>query len=262
MADILSDIVQHKRTEVSARKQTRSLTELEAALNELEAPRGFVASLRERMAAGDAAVIAECKKASPSKGVIREHYDPASIAASYAVGGAAALSVLTDKNYFQGADEHLKLARANCDLPVIRKDFMIDPYQIVESRALGADCILLIVACLGDAQMDELASTAQSLGMDVLVEVHDRTELERGLRLRTPMIGINNRDLKRFVTDIETTVGLLRDIPPDRLVVSESGIHASKDVSYLRSNDVNAFLVGEAFMRADDPGAALKTLFF
>jgi indole-3-glycerol phosphate synthase len=207
-------------------------------------------------------VIAECKKASPSKGVIREHYDPAAIAASYQKGGAACLSVLTDERFFQGNDTHLQAARAACDLPIIRKDFMIDPYQIIEARALGADCVLLIAACLDDVLMDELARTAHALGLDVLTEVHDRTELERALRLRTPMIGINNRDLKRFVTDINTTVGLLKDIPEDRLVVTESGINTVQDVQDLRGHGVNAFLVGEAFMRADNPGARLRELFF
>ena len=261
MADILTEIVAHKQTEVATRRAARPQAELEKALAGIEAPRGFVAALRAAIAAGRSGVIAECKKASPSKGVIRADYDPAAIASSYARGGAACLSVLTDERYFQGADADLLAARASCALPVIRKDFMIDPYQVIEARALGADCILLIVACLSDAQLDELARAAGELGMDVLVEVHDRTELERALRLRTPMIGINNRDLKRFVTDIETTIGLLRDIPADRLVVSESGIHTPDDVAHLRANGVNAFLVGEAFMRAGDPGARLAELF-
>ncbi len=261
MADILTEIVAHKKTEVATRRAARPPAELEAALAGAEAPRGFVAALRAAIAAGRSGVIAECKKASPSKGVIRADYDPAAIASSYARGGAACLSVLTDERYFQGRDADLVAARASCTLPVIRKDFMIDPYQVLEARTLGADCILLIVACLSDAQLDELARAAGELGMDVLVEVHDRTELERALRLRTPMIGINNRDLKRFVTDIETTIGLLRDIPADRLVVSESGIHTPQDVAHLRANGVNAFLVGEAFMRAADPGARLAELF-
>lgn len=261
MADILTEIVAHKKTEVATRRAARPPAELKAALASAEAPRGFVAALRTAIAAGRSGVIAECKKASPSKGVIRADYDPAAIASSYARGGAACLSVLTDERYFQGSDADLVAARASCALPVIRKDFMIDPYQVLEARALGADCILLIVACLSDAQLDELARAAGELGMDVLVEVHDRTELERALRLRTPMIGINNRDLKRFVTDIETTIGLLRDIPADRLVVSESGIHTPQDVAHLRANGVNAFLVGEAFMRAADPGARLAELF-
>lgn len=262
MSDILTDIVAHKRIEIDARRTARPPSKVEAAAAASSAPRGFLAALARRKAAGDAAVIAECKKASPSKGLIREHYDPAAIAASYERGGAACLSVLTDERYFQGSDADLVAARAACRLPVIRKDFMLDPYQVYEARALGADCILLIVACLSDAELDELCLVARKLGMDILVEVHDRTELERALRLRTPLIGINNRDLKRFVTDIDTTIGLLRDIPADRLVVTESGIHTRADVDHLRAHDVHAFLVGEAFMRADDPGSKLQELFF
>lgn len=261
MADILSEIVAHKRTEVAARKAARPLAELEQATKAASAPRGFYRALMEKITAGLPGVIAECKKASPSKGVIREHYDPASIAASYERGGAACLSVLTDERYFQGSDAHLVAARGACRLPVIRKDFMVDPYQVVEARALGADCILLIAACLDDVLMTELARTAEALGLDVLTEVHDRTELERAIRLRTPMIGINNRDLKRFVTDLDTTIGLLKDVPADRLVVTESGIHTREDVARMRGHAVNAFLVGEAFMRAEDPGAKLKELF-
>ena len=262
MSDILTEIVAHKRTEVAARKAARPLAEVEAAARAASPTRGFYNALLTKVQAGLPGVIAECKKASPSKGVIREHFEPAAIAASYERGGAACLSVLTDERFFQGSDAHLVAARAACGLPVIRKDFMIDPYQIVEARALGADCILLIVACLGDGQMDELARTAREQGLDVLTEVHDRTELERALRLRTPMIGINNRDLKRFVTDIGTTIGLLKDIPEDRFVVTESGINTVEDVRRLRDQSVNAFLVGEAFMRAEDPGARLRELFF
>lgn len=261
MNDILAEIVAHKATEVRTRQQQRSLAALESACREIPPARGFAHALSSKISAGSAAVIAECKRASPSKGVIRENYDPATIAASYAEGGAACLSVLTDTKYFQGADAHLEQARGACSLPVIRKDFMIDPYQIAESRALGADCVLLIVACLTDVQLDELSSAAAALGMDVLVEVHDRQELERALRLRTPLLGINNRDLKRFVTEIDTTIGLLSDIPDDRLVISESGIHTPEDVARLRSHDVHAFLVGEAFMRAEDPGSRLAELF-
>jgi indole-3-glycerol phosphate synthase len=261
MSDILTEIVAHKRTEVAARKARRALAEVEAAARAAAPTRGFFNALMRKVDAGLPAVIAECKKASPSKGVIREHFDPAAIAASYERGGAACLSVLTDERFFQGKDADLQAARAACTLPVIRKDFMIDPYQIAEARALGADCILLIVACLEDGQMDELARTAQDFGLDILTEVHDRTELERALRLRTPMIGINNRDLKRFVTDIDTTIGLLKDIPDDRLVVTESGINTIEDIAKLRGQSVNAFLVGEAFMRAEDPGAKLKELF-
>ena len=262
MSDILTDIVAHKKTEVATRKTQRSQADLDQAARGASPVRGFYSALLTKVQAGAPGVIAECKKASPSKGVIREQYDPAAIAASYMNGGAACLSVLTDERFFQGCDAHLQAARAACNLPIIRKDFMIDPYQIVEARALGADCILLIAACLDDVLMEELARTAQDLGLDVLTEVHDRTELERALRLRTPMIGINNRDLKRFVTDINTTVGLLKDIPDDRLVVTESGINTVEDVQGLRDHGVNAFLVGEAFMRAADPGARLRELFF
>ena len=225
MSDILDQIVADKREHVALQKAGRSLSDLEAAAAVADQPRGFVEALVRRTSAAEPAIIAECKRASPSKGLLREYYEPAEIARSYAANGAACMSVLTDVKFFQGADAHLEAARAACKLPVIRKDFMVDPYQIVESRALSADCILLIVSCLSDTQLNELSQTAMALGMDVLVEVHDRTELERALRLRVPMIGINNRDLKRFVTDIETTIGLLKDIPNDRLVVTESGIH-------------------------------------
>ena len=259
--DVLAEIMDHKRTEVAARQARRPLSVLEAEIATLPPPRGFERALRAKIAQGLPAVIAECKKASPSKGVIREAYEPAEIARSYAAGGAACLSVLTDERYFQGMDAHLVAARNACALPVIRKDFMVDPYQVLESRALGADCILLIVAGLGDLQMQELADAARQVDLDVLVEVHDREELERALRLRLPLVGINNRDLKRFVTSIDTTLGLLRDIPADRLVVSESGISAPDQVATLRAHSVNAFLVGEAFMREADPGAALRELF-
>ena len=262
MADILTDIVQHKLGEIAQRRAVRDLAAVTALAAKAAPPRGFAQALGRRTARREPAVIAECKKASPSKGIIRADYDPATIAASYERGGAACLSVLTDGKYFQGADADLVAARAAVDLPVIRKDFMLDPYQVFESRALGADCILLIVACLADGQLDELSACAGELGMDVLVEVHDRTELERALRLRTPLIGINNRDLKRFVTDLETTLGLLRDIPADRIVVTESGINTRADVRRMRDHDVHAFLVGEAFMRATDPGAKLHELFF
>ena len=262
MANILNEIVEHKKTEVAQRKDERPLREIEAAIKAVSKPRGFLAALARCVASGDAAVIAECKKASPSKGVIREIYDPTSIAVSYERAGATCLSVLTDGRYFEGSDQHLVSARAACELPVIRKDFVIDPYQVFEARSLGADCILLIAACLDDTRLAEFANIAAELGMDALIEIHDRTELQRALRLRTPLIGINNRDLKRFVTDIETTIGLLKDVPDDRFVVTESGIQTRKDVDYLRSNDVHAFLVGEAFMRADDPGEKLHDLFF
>jgi indole-3-glycerol phosphate synthase len=262
MFDILTEIIAHKRSEVAERKSERPLATVEKACRSASAPRGFFTALARRVSAGDPAVIAECKKASPSKGVIRENYDPGAIAASYQRGGATCLSVLTDERFFQGADNHLIAARGQCGLPVIRKDFVIDPYQVFEARALGADCVLLIVSCLDDGELDELSAAAADLGMDALIEVHDRTELERALRLGTPLIGINNRDLKRFVTDIETTVGLLKDIPDDRFVVTESGIHTVSDVRHLRDNGVHAFLVGEAFMRAAEPGEKLRELFF
>lgn len=259
--DILAEIFATKRDEVAARRARRPLADVMAAARDQPPPRGFEAALRRRVAAGGAGVIAECKKASPSKGVMRDPYDVAAIAASYARGGASCLSVLTDESYFQGADAHLVAAREACALPVIRKDFLCDVYQVHESRALGADCVLLIVAGLGDALLQTLAECATALGMDVLIEVHDREELERGLRLRLPLIGINNRDLKRFVTSIDTTLGLLSDVPADRLVVSESGISTAGDVARLRGRGVNCFLVGEAFMRSPDPGARLAELF-
>jgi indole-3-glycerol phosphate synthase len=261
-ANILDEIMTYKRREVDDRAQRTPQAELERLVEQAPKVRGFASALVQRIKGGDPAVIAECKKASPSKGLIRENYDPANIAKSYALGGATCLSVLTDEHFFQGSDDHLLVARAACKLPVIRKDFVIDPYQVYEARTLGADCILLIVACLSDADLQELAALATQLGMDALVEVHDRSELERALRLRMQLIGINNRDLRRFVTDIETTIGLLRDVPDDRLVVTESGIHTRGDIKKLRGNGVNAFLVGEAFMRAPDPGEMLQHLFF
>lgn len=261
MATILDEIVAHKATEIESRRRVRSFDDLDRAARAARPPRGFYTALKGKLASGKAGVIAECKKASPSKGVIRADYDPATIAPSYARGGAACLSVLTDEHYFQGADEHLVAAREACDLPVIRKDFVIDPYQVAEARALGADCILLIVACLDDQRLAELAAAAAEYALDVLVEVHDEAELHRALRLETKLLGINNRDLKRFVTDLDTTIGLLAGIPGDRLVVSESGIHTRDDVARLREAGVHAFLVGEAFMRADDPGARLAELF-
>ncbi len=260
--DVLAEIFEHKRGEVAVRKARQSLDELRRLARDLAAPRGFERALRTRIARGEPAVIAECKKASPSKGVIREDYDPAAIAHSYATHGAACLSVLTDEHYFQGRDADLIAARAACELPLIRKDFMCDPWQIWESRVLGADCVLLIVAGLDDRTLQTLADAARDAALDVLVEVHDRLELERALRLRLPLIGINNRDLKRFVTDIETTIGLLPDIPADRLVVTESGINTREQVAYLRGREVNAFLVGEAFMREAEPGLKLRELFF
>ncbi len=259
--DILKKILARKAEEVAERKARLSGAALEDRIAAAPPVRGFVAALEERIAAGGAAVIAEIKKASPSKGVLREDFRPAEIARSYEQGGAACLSVLTDVDFFQGADEYLQEARAACGLPVLRKDFMIDPWQVREARAIGADCILLIVAALEDGQMRELAEAAAELGMDVLVEVHDMAELERALALPCRMIGINNRDLRTFEVSLDTTLGLLADIPADRLVVTESGIHTPEDVARMRAAGVHAFLVGEAFMRADDPGARLAELF-
>ncbi len=264
MSDILQRIVEVKREELAAGRQRRSLASWR---DEAEAPerrrdlRGFEAALRAKVAAGRPAVIAEVKKASPSKGVLREHFVPAEIAASYERHGAAALSVLTDERFFQGAAAYLQQARAACALPVLRKDFMIDEYQVFEARALGADCILLIAACLSDAQMADLEACAAVLGLAVLVEVHDAPELERALRLKTPLLGINNRNLKTFEVTLDTTLGLLPRLPPDRLLVTESGVLARADVQRLRDAGVPAFLVGEAFMRAPDPGQALAALF-
>jgi len=260
--DILAEIYEHKAGEVAERKRARPLAEVEAAAAAAGPVRDFVGALSARVERKTPAVIAECKKASPSRGVIREDFDPAFIARSYADHGAACLSVLTDEKYFGGRDEDLATARAACGLPVLRKDFLLDPYQVTEARALGADCILVIAACLSDGQMHELAAAAHALGMDVLVEVHDRLELERALVMRTRMIGINNRNLRTFETDLETTLGLLCDIPEDRLVITESGIHTPEDVMRMRARDVDAFLVGEAFMRADEPGRKLAELFF
>lgn len=261
-ADILKKIIEHKAGEVASRKQAVSEQELKKRIKSGTSCRPFADAIQRNIAAGNPAIIAEIKKASPSKGVIRENFDPAEIAISYATAGATCLSVLTDVNFFQGADEYLEQARNACELPVLRKDFMIDPYQIYESRALGADCILLIVAALADRQMRDLADIAVDLGMDVLVEVHNREELERGMMLRLPLIGINNRDLRTFKTDLNTTIGLLTDVFHDRTVITESGINTRDDVQLMRRNDVNTFLVGEAFMRAPDPGNELKNLFY
>jgi len=259
--DILKKIIERKEMEVRERAATVAMAGLEARLPSAPPLRDFVGALRARINAGRPAVIAEVKKASPSKGVIRPDFEPAAIARSYAAGGAACLSVLTDVDFFQGADLYLKEARAACALPVLRKDFMIDPYQVVESRVLGADCILLIVAALDDARMRELADAASRLGMAVLVEVHDGEELERALALDLPLVGINNRDLRSFDTSLDTTLGLLERIPAGRIVVTESGIHTHDDVALMRGNGVNTFLVGEAFMRAPEPGEKLAELF-
>ena len=261
MSDILQRIVAVKREELLAARAAHSESALREAAEAQSVPRGFATALRAKLAAGLPAVIAEIKKASPSKGVIREHFVPAEIAASYASHGAACLSVLTDVGFFQGHADCLRQARAACALPVLRKDFMIDTYQVLEARAMGADCILLIAACLSDAQMAELEACAIEQGLDVLVEVHDGTELARALALKTPLLGINNRNLRSFEVTLDTTLGLLRDVPADRLLITESGIVNRGDVQRMRAAGVHAFLVGEAFMRADEPGEALAALF-
>lgn len=261
MSDILQRIVAVKREEVAQARSRCGLAELQVLAAAASPTRGFAAALRARLQAGNPAVIAEVKKASPSKGVLREHFVPADIARSYESGGAACLSVLTDERFFQGCAAYLQQAREACGLPVLRKDFLIDPYQVVEARAMGADCVLLIAACLDDGLMSELEACALEQGLDVLVEVHDGEELERALRLRTPLIGVNNRNLKTFEVSLDTTIGLLPRIPGDRLLVTESGILARADVQRMRSAGVQAFLVGEAFMRAPDPGKALRNLF-
>jgi indole-3-glycerol phosphate synthase len=260
--DILEQILRRKQEEIESRQQSISSEQIRQRARAAPAARGFIKSLQDRQSIGEPAVIAEIKKASPSKGVIREDFDPARIAESYAAAGAACLSVLTDENFFQGHDNYLIAARNACLLPAIRKDFIIDPYQVYEARALGADCILLIVAALDDGPLAELYSLAIELGMDVLVEVHDRQELDRASRLKLEVIGINNRDLRTFETHLSTTLDLLDHLPDSCLVVTESGIHTQKDVKLMRDHGVNAFLVGEAFMRAEKPGEALKALFF
>lgn len=264
MSDILNQIVAVKREEIAAARKKKPLEAMRFDAESRVLTRDFEGALRAKIAAGQAAVIAEIKKASPSKGVIREDFIPADIAQSYAEGdgrvSAACLSVLTDRQFFQGSADYLKQARASCDLPVLRKDFMVDPYQVYEARAMGADCILLIAACLGDGQMAELEACAHALGMDVLVEVHDGEELDRALRLKTPLVGINNRNLRTFEVTLDTTLGLLPRVPADRLLVTESGILAPADVRRMREAQVHAFLIGEAFMRAPDPGAALAEL--
>ncbi|MGG2398312.1 indole-3-glycerol phosphate synthase TrpC [Pseudomonas sp. SH1-B] len=260
---VLEKIVARKFEEVAARRAQVSLAEVEAAARAADVPRGFARALLEQAARKQPAVIAEVKKASPSKGILRADFVPADIARSYEAGGATCLSVLTDIDFFQGADQYLQQARAACALPVIRKDFMVDPYQIVEARALGADCVLLIVSCLDDVRMAELASVAKDVGLDVLVEVHDGDELDRALNtLDTPLVGINNRNLHTFDVSLETTLDLLPRIPRDRLVVTESGILNRADVELMEINEVYTFLVGEAFMRAESPGSELQRLFF
>ena len=265
MSDILKKICEVKAQEVAAARKRMPLEDMRRDAESRVLTRDFVGALRAKIDRGQAAVIAEIKKASPSKGVIRPDFIPADIAQSYAEGdgktSAACLSVLTDKQFFQGGIDYLKQARASCALPVLRKDFMVDPYQIYESRAIGADCVLLIAACLEDAQMAEMEQIARSLDMAVLVEVHDARELERALKLRTPLVGVNNRDLRSFEVRIETTLELQKNVPADRLLVTESGILAPADVKTMRDAGVQAFLVGEAFVRAPEPGEALARLF-
>ncbi|NBX54726.1 MAG: indole-3-glycerol phosphate synthase TrpC [Betaproteobacteria bacterium] len=265
MSDILKKIVATKREEVATALQSKPLSLMRADAESRVLTRDFVAAVRRKIDAGQPAVIAEVKKASPSKGVLRADFVPADIAQSYAQGdgclSAACLSVLTDRQYFQGGVDHLKQARASCDLPVLRKDFMIDVYQIYQARAMGADCILLIAACLDDAHMAEMEAVAMALDMAVLVEVHDQAELARALKLNTPLIGVNNRNLHSFEVSLETTLALQKEVPVNRLLVSESGIHTREDVLRLRQAGVQAFLVGEAFMRAPEPGLSLAQLF-
>ncbi len=260
--DVLQAILQRKAEEVAARSAALPLAELKARAADMPATRGFADAIEARIAAGAPAVIAEVKKASPSRGVIRPDFDPAAIARSYAAAGAACLSVLTDIDFFQGADDYLRQAREACGLPVLRKDFTIDPYQVYEARALGADCILLIVAALPDEQLGHLAATAMGLGLDVLVEVHDIDELERAIQVPSRLLGINNRSLRSFEVSLDVTLSLREAVPRDRRLVTESGIHTAADVARMRSHGVDAFLVGEAFMREADPGAALRSLFF
>ncbi|MEY4564000.1 MAG: indole-3-glycerol-phosphate synthase [Pseudomonadota bacterium] len=261
MSDILTKIVDVKRDEIAAAKRRRDQLSLRRDAESRTDVRDFEGAVRAKIAAGHAAVIAEVKKASPSKGVLREKFIPADIAQSYERHGAACLSVLTDVQFFQGAVAYLEQARAACSLPILRKDFMVDPYQVYEARDMGADCILLIAACLDDALMIDLEAQAHALGMAVLVEVHDGDELDRALRLKTPLVGINNRNLRTFEVTLDTSLGLLNRVPAERILVTESGILNQADVRRMRDADVNAFLVGEAFMRAPDPGAALAALF-
>jgi indole-3-glycerol phosphate synthase len=261
MSDILDQIVAVKREEVTAAQKQKPFAMVRADAESRVLTRDFEGALRAKIAAGHAAVIAEIKKASPSKGVLRAEFIPADIAQSYAEYGAACLSVLTDKQFFQGSVDYLKQARASCDLPVLRKDFMIDVYQVYEARAMGADAILLIAACLDDVQMADMEAVARSLDMAVLVEVHDRAELSRALKLKSRLVGINNRNLKTFEVSLQTTLDMLPEVPADRLLITESGIQTAADVQRMREAQVHAFLVGEAFMRANEPGEALAKLF-
>jgi len=262
MSDILTTILGRKAEEIAERSARVSLDELRARIADAPPTRGFADALNAMIAQGDPAVIAEVKKASPSKGIIRPDFRPADIAVSYEFGGAACLSVLTDVDFFQGADDYLKQARDACTLPVLRKDFTVDPYQVYEARVLGADCILLIVAALDDGQLVDLSGLAMELGMDVLVEVHDIDELERALQVPVPLVGINNRNLRTFEVSLQTTLAMKDAVPKDRLLVTESGILVPEDVATMRAAGVDAFLVGETFMRAEEPGEALRQLFF
>lgn len=260
---VLQKIIARKHEEVSERSAKVTVSELAQQASEASPVRGFANAMRTKLALAEPAVIAEVKKASPSKGVIREDFHPAEIAVSYEAGGAACLSVLTDKDFFQGSEAYLQQARAACNLPVIRKDFIVDPYQVVEARAIGADCILIIVAAFDDyGLMRSLTEQAQSLGMDVLVEVHNQAELDQALLLDTPLVGVNNRNLHNFETSLQTSLDLLAGMPDDRVVITESGIHTREDVALMRSNEIHAFLVGEAFMRAQQPGDEVRKLFY
>ena len=260
--DILTEIIQYKTQEVRRRIGITSVDELKTKLDDVPVTRSFVGALKAAIERGEAAVIAEIKKASPSQGVIRKDFDPIEIARSYAAGGATCLSVLTDTHYFQGSDDYLLQARDVCELPVLRKDFIVDSYQIWESRAIGADCILLIASALTDGQLTDFSGLATDLSMDVLVEVHDEQELQRALRLNLPLVGINNRDLRNFHTTLATTLDLLPLIPQDRIVITESGIHSADDVALMRRHNVHGFLIGEACMRVENPGKKVRELFF
>jgi indole-3-glycerol phosphate synthase len=260
--DILIKILERKREEIAERSAVTSIDDLKQQCIEADAVRGFIRAIENKLSNNQSAVISEIKKASPSKGLLREDFDPAEIAKSYAEHGAACLSILTDKDYFQGHEDYLKQARAACDLPVIRKDFIIDPYQVYEARAIDADCILLIVAALDDDALHALFSLAKELGMDVLMEVHDEQEMERALKTKARLIGVNNRNLRTFDTSLDTTLRMINMVSDDHILVTESGIHNIDDVQLMRDNGVNSFLVGEAFMRADSPGEKLAELFF
>jgi indole-3-glycerol phosphate synthase len=258
---ILTKIVDRKREEIAERSRTASLADLKAMSGDIAPARGFVNAIQTKLDQGQSAVIAEIKKASPSKGVLREHFVPADIAKSYEQAGAACMSVLTDADFFQGHEDYLKQARAACSLPAIRKDFLVDEYQIYEAKSIGADCVLLIVACLSQQQLADLTGLSQELGMDVLIEVHDGEELDVALTVDNPLVGINNRNLHTFEVSLNNTYQLLDRIPDNRIVVTESGIHTTADVADMRAHNVNAFLVGEAFMRAENPGDELAKLF-